>query len=195
MSSGTQKQKLKPKRKKNTGKRGNQTQFKTDYVRMATPLGEAGFTDAQIGVVFNVQAQSIRIWRKKYPAFDNALKKAKQTADEQVEQALFKRAMGYEHPDVDIRTVAIGDGRSTIVQTPIIKHYAPDTTACIFWLKNRQPNKWRDRTEHTGDEGGAIKVEVDYDLSRLSVEQLLALKAALAAAKKTPDAATAEKSN
>jgi hypothetical protein len=55
--------------------------------------------------------------------------------------------VGYEHPEVDIRTVSIGDGCSEIVQTPIIKKYPPSEVACIFWLKNRQPKKWRDKQD------------------------------------------------
>lgn len=61
---------------------------------------------------------------------------------------MFSRAIGYEHDEVDIRVV-----QNTIVQTPIRKYYAPDTTAGIFWLKNRRPDKWREKQEleHSGN--------------------------------------------
>ena len=61
--------------------------------------------------------------------------------------SLYHRANGYSHPDVDIKVI---DGE--IVQTELIKYYPPDATSAIFWLKNRQPKKWRDKqeTEHSG---------------------------------------------
>jgi hypothetical protein len=64
--------------------------------------------------------------------------------------------MGYEHDEVDIRVVS-----GEIVQTPIRKIYPPDTTAGIFWLKNRQKAQWRDRidTELSGKDGGPIQTE------------------------------------
>lgn len=74
----------------------------------------------------------------------------KGAADAAVASKLFHRATGYEHPEDDIRAV-----NGEIVITPTIKHYPPDTTAAIFWLKNRQPAKWRDKQEvdHTSSDG------------------------------------------
>jgi len=63
-------------------------------------------------------------------------------ADAEVANKLFQRATGYSHDDVHISNY-----QGQVCITPIIKHYAPDTTACIFWLKNRRPDLWRDRTE------------------------------------------------
>ena len=63
-------------------------------------------------------------------------------SDGEVERSLFEKAMGYEHPSIHFWN-HMGD----VSQTPYIKKYAPDTTAQIFWLKNRQPKKWRDKTE------------------------------------------------
>ncbi|MDE4014421.1 hypothetical protein Q7499_00930 [Glaesserella parasuis] len=57
-----------------------------------------------------------------------------------VANSLYKRALGYEAPDIDIRVI-----ENQIVETPLIKHYPPDPTSAIFWLKNRQPDKWRDK--------------------------------------------------
>jgi hypothetical protein len=59
-----------------------------------------------------------------------------------VASKLFHRAIGYEHPEDKIFN---NNGEEMVV--PTIKHYPPDTTAAIFWLKNRQPDKWRDRQE------------------------------------------------
>nr|WP_274537699.1 DUF2824 family protein [Escherichia coli] len=61
--------------------------------------------------------------------------------------------MGFVAPDIDIRVI-----ENRIVETPLEKYYPPDTTAAIFWLKNRQKDKWRDKVDHelTGKDGGAI---------------------------------------
>jgi len=61
-----------------------------------------------------------------------------------VERSLYHRAVGYSHDAVKILTVARGDGRSEVVQVPYVEHYPPDTTAAIFFLKNRRPDRWRD---------------------------------------------------
>ena len=60
---------------------------------------------------------------------------------------MYHRATGYDHDDIDIRTVSVGEGCSKIVQTPYIKHIPPDVTAQIFWLKNRRPDSFRDKPE------------------------------------------------
>ena len=94
-------------------------------------------------------------WKADNTEFCHALKAGKAEADERVERSLFARANGYEHDEVDIRVV-----NGEVVQTPIRKLYPPDTTACIFWLKNRRPDLWRDRVEQTiqGPNGGPIQV-------------------------------------
>ena len=69
-------------------------------------------------------------------------------ADAEVSDRLYQRAMGFVAPDIDIRVI-----ENRIVETPLEKYYPPDTTAAIFWLKNRQKDKWRDKqeVEHTGE--------------------------------------------
>ncbi len=95
-------------------------------------------------------------WKKAHPAFLESLKGGKTLADAEVASKLFHRATGYEHEDTDIRVV-----NGEIIQTPIIKHYPPDTTAAIFWLKNRQPAKWRDKpVESDPDDLPPMRVEV-----------------------------------
>ncbi|WHP44221.1 hypothetical protein [Pasteurella multocida] len=83
-------------------------------------------------------------------------------ADANVAERLYKRALGYEAPDVDIRVI-----ENKIVETPLIKHYPPDPTSAIFWLKNRQPEKWRDKQviDHTNS---------DSSLNRPTVIELVA---------------------
>ena len=105
-----------------------------------------GATDKDLASVFEVSLSTIEAWKRDKVEFLNALKRGKRIADAEVASKLFHRATGYEHPEDDIRTVSMGDGAgSEIVITPTVKHYPPDTTAAIFWLKNRRPDLWRDK--------------------------------------------------
>ena len=83
-------------------------------------------------------------WKTQHPEFLGALKEGKDYFDTvRVEKALVHRALGYSHEEDDIRAV-----NGEIVITPTVKHYPPDTTAAIFWLKNRQKERWRDKIDH-----------------------------------------------
>ncbi|WAK79796.1 terminase small subunit [Flavonifractor phage Chenonceau] len=89
-------------------------------------------------------------WKAKYPEISEALKKGKEIVDIQVENALLKRALGYEYMEERVE-ISEKDGRKVIQTT---KTALPDTTALIFWLKNRRPDKWRDKPEVPGDSDG-----------------------------------------
>lgn len=103
----------------------------------------SGLTDEQIADNLGIAASTIYEYKKKYPEFSEALKKGKDIADAQVVNALFKTATGFTYYE-DIAT-ATGE----VVQAQ--RYAKPNTTAQIFWLKNRQPDKWRDKTEVKAD--------------------------------------------
>lgn len=111
-------------------------------------LAVMGWTDEQMAAFFKVDRATWYRWKASDQEFCDALKDWKKEADEKVERSLYERAMGYSHPEDKIFN---DQGKPLIV--PTVKHYAPDTTAAIFWLKNRQPEQWRDKREHehTGD--------------------------------------------
>lgn len=106
-----------------------------------------GLTDAQLAANMNIAAGTLYEWKKQYPEISEALKRGKAVVDIQVENALLKRALGYEFTEERIE-ISEKDGRK-VIQT--VKQVVPDTTAQIFWLKNRRPDKWRDRPEPPGD--------------------------------------------
>lgn len=105
----------------------------------------AGWTDEKMAALFGVAMSTFSLWKIEHPEFSEALK-AKELADAQVEASLFERATGYSHPDVHISNF-----QGAITITPITKHYPPDATSMIFWLKNRQPTRWR-ATPAEGDD-------------------------------------------
>lgn len=87
---------------------------------------------------------TFKTWKHRFPAFLASLREAKSTADEFVEDALYRRACGYSHPEVKV----FCDSKTGIITThEVEKHYPPDATSMIFWLKNRQPKRWRERQE------------------------------------------------
>lgn len=106
-----------------------------------------GLTDEQIAHNMGCAYSTLRDWRDKYPALSAALKKGKDVVDFEVENALLKRALGYEYTEERVER-SVKDGTKVI---QVVKHVAPDTTAQIFWLKNRQPQKWRDKPIDSGD--------------------------------------------
>jgi DNA-binding XRE family transcriptional regulator len=126
-----------------------------------------GATDKELADFFGVSEQTLNAWKQAHPAFLESLKAGKEMADSMVADRLFKRATGYEHEAVKIVADA-KTGQEHIV--PYVERYPPDTTACIFWLKNRQRGKWRDRidNEHTGRDGAPIESIQRVELVALS---------------------------
>jgi len=107
-----------------------------------------GLTDEQIAQNIGIAVATLYVWKKKYPEISEALKKGKEVVDRQVENALLKRALGYEYDEVTYETIETDDGVTVEQVTKRIrKHERPDSTAQIFWLKNRKPNVWRDKKE------------------------------------------------
>ena len=105
-----------------------------------------GLTDEQIANNMGVRRETLYDWKKKHPNISNALKRGKEIVDIQVENALLKRALGYEYTEEKVE-ISEKDGRKV---TQTVKHVAPDTTAQIFWLKNRRPEKWRSEPRESG---------------------------------------------
>lgn len=122
------------------------TKYKPEYAKQAAVACKLGATDQDLSDLFSVSRSTINLWKIEFPEFSDALKDAKALADDRVERALYQRALGYSHEEDDIRAI---DG--AVVVTPTIKHYPPDTTACIFWLKNRMAEKYRANPEDSGD--------------------------------------------
>ncbi|EEA84962.1 transposase [Peptacetobacter hiranonis] len=100
-----------------------------------------GLTDEQIANNLGVAYSTFREYKKKYSALSAALKKGKEVVDIEVENALLKRALGYKYDEVTIEESDDGSVRTKTVTKEVI----PDTTAQIFWLKNRKPEQWRDK--------------------------------------------------
>ena len=108
-----------------------------------------GLTDEQIAKKMGVNIATLYDWKKKYPEISESLKKGKEVIDTIVENALLKRALGYRYDEVTIE--------NGIETKRVTKEVQPDTTAQIFWLKNRRPDKWRDK--QNVEVSGSLKTE------------------------------------
>ncbi len=121
---------------------GRPTKYLARYVKEARGLCKLGATDEVLSDYFNVTISTITLWKKEHPEFSAAIAKAKVDADKKVADSLYKRATGMVLPDTHFST---WDG--VVTATPTEKHIAPDTSAASFWLRNRQPKLWREKTE------------------------------------------------
>lgn len=120
-----------------------------------------GLTDEQIATNIGINVATLYDWKNKYPKISEALKEGKDAVDRQVENALLKSALGYKYDEV---TKELRDDELVVTKV-VHKEVQPNTTAQIFWLKNRKRAEWRDRVENaiTGADGGAVKVETLTD--------------------------------
>ncbi len=130
-----------------------------------------GLTDEQIAVNMGICRDTLNEWKKKYSDISDTLKRGKEVVDIQVENALLKRALGYSYKEIT-REAQLNSrtGQYELVVTKeVTKEVVPDTTAQIFWLKNRKPDEWRDKkdVEHSGT--------VNNPFADLSTEELLKL--------------------
>jgi len=143
-------------------KGGRPSLYIDEYAEQARKLCLLGATDKELADFFGVVEDTINEWKKVYPEFSLSIRTGKDIADAEVADKLYQRALGYSHPEVDIRVVA-----GEIVQTPIVRHYPPDTPAGIHWLNNRQKQKWRSKIDQevSGPNGGPQQHEHNVAIS------------------------------
>ena len=124
-----------------------------------------GLTDAQIAVKMGINVSTLYKYQNEHNEITEALKRGKAPVDTQVENALLKRALGYEYEEVTTEIEETPTGKNDENGKPIMrqkkhvrrttKQVAPDVLAQIYWLKNRKPDKWRDKPM----DGGAGDIE------------------------------------
>ena len=124
-------------------KRGRPSKFDKLNLDQVRKVAQKGWTDEEMADFFEVARSTWYKWKVDFPEFSDALKEWKNCADEIIERSLFERATGYSHPEEKIFQC---DGN--VIRADTIKHYPPDPTSMIFWLKNRKPDDWRDKREN-----------------------------------------------
>ncbi|HZJ98508.1 MAG TPA: transposase, partial [Tissierellaceae bacterium] len=101
-----------------------------------------GLVDEEIAKNIGIHPSTLYDWKNKFPEISEALKKGKEVVDRLVENALLKRALGYEYEEVQTY-IEDGGGKQKKKITKTIKHIPPDTTAIAIWLNNRKPADWK----------------------------------------------------
>ena len=161
---------------------GSPTKFKDGFVHLAyIACSEGGFTDEKIAKLFSVAKSTINLWKKAHPDFYDALRRGKDEYDcDNVEVSFLKRAKGFRFTEThrelrEVLTTAapvFEEGTSiAIAQQPppiksfemvvvkkISKYSPPDAKACLEWLCNRNPDRWRKlkHVEVTGKDGSNL---------------------------------------
>ncbi len=136
------------KNKKHSG--GRPTKYKPEFAEQVYKLATKGFTDKELADFFKVKEQTINNWKNAHPEFFESLKKGKYELDTgKVVNSLLRRALGYQYTEktkVLSKTAASETGEAKLITVKeVTKEVAPDPTSMIFWLKNRQPDEWRDK--------------------------------------------------
>lgn len=123
---------------------GRPSSYSKAFAKQAEKLCALGATDQEVADFFEVDVRTVYRWKHDHTEFCQALKAGKDAADERVERSLYQRAIGYEQDAVKIFMPA---SSPSPVYAPYREKIVPDTTAAIFWLKNRRASEWRDKRE------------------------------------------------
>lgn len=126
-----------------------------------------GLSDEQIAHNIGITTTTLYDWKKKYPAFSEALARGKEVVDIEVENALLKRAKGYDYIETTSELIADKNAKNKAVMKVtkrVTRHVPPDVKALIFWLTNRKP-EWRDKQEKELSGNIGINLVVDDDIA------------------------------
>lgn len=150
------------------GRKGNSAEWMTDDgLVLVQGWARDGLTDEQIAKNIGIAVRTYYEWQERFPQFRQAIKKGKAPVDVQVENALLKRALGYEYEETITEIEEVEEGRQKKHIRRIKKHMPPDVGAIVFWLKNRKPGRWRDKVEAAPEIGNELLQSL-YDLERRS---------------------------
>lgn len=134
------------------GRKGTSAEWLTEEgLTLVQGWARDGINDEQIAKNIGIAVRTYYEWQERFPQFRQAIKKGKAPVDIQVENALLKRALGYEYEETITEIEEVEEGRQKKHVRRIRKHMPPDVGAIVFWLKNRKPGKWRDKIEAAPD--------------------------------------------
>jgi len=133
---------------------GRPTSYKPEFVDQGYSLALLGATDVEMAAAFDISLDSLMVYKGQYPEFSEALKAGKTAADARMAASLFKRGTGFEFIEkqpIKLKEVEYENGKRVketerIEIVDVQRVVPPDTTAAIFWLKNRRRTEWRDQS-------------------------------------------------
>jgi len=143
--------------------------LEADNLILIESWAREGLTDEQIASNIGIGTTTFYTWVDRFPVIRESLKKGKAPIDFEVENALLKRALGFEYEETETVFEDV-DGKPKKRIKKTIKFIPPDTSACIFWLKNRKPNHWRKMNEAVENK---LKAETEKLLKEAEALKLL----------------------
>jgi hypothetical protein len=116
-----------------------------------------GCSIAQICAALNINATTFEEWKQKHPGFMAAWSAGGEEADAAVARSVFERATGYDFVEEKLFFHA---REGEVVRATVVNHTPPDMTAAQYWLNNRRPAHWKNKSssEITGPDGQALAV-------------------------------------
>jgi len=153
--------KAKPTKRPKKKKLGHPTKWSKEMREKILFMARRGFIEKEIAHILDIGPRTLANWKTRYPDFWQELKENKGLADAKVVKSLYERANGYNHRETKAQWVWDQEQGGRWETIDLIKHYPPDTGACIFWLKNRLPEVWRDKQDV--EQSGEVRIRVTYD--------------------------------
>ena len=142
-------------------RRGRPTDYNPEYAELARKFCLLGATNDDLARMFEVPGSAIDNWITGIPEFAAAVRAGREVADATVAERLYARAIGYSHP-----AVKIFQSGGEPVEVPYTEHYPPDVQACLFWLRNRRRQDWRDKIEPEQADVTELLAELDAAVER-----------------------------
>ncbi|MGQ1928165.1 terminase [Ornithobacterium rhinotracheale] len=151
-------------------KQGRPTKYNEEYhTSQALRFSLAGLTDKQMAELFEISESTLNEWKLRHPKFSESLKKGKEEADANVVSSLYKRALGHKEKVKKAFKVKAYDDYGQLVDrievVEVEEYFFPEVAAQIFWLKNRQPQKWRDKQNVELEQKGSVSIDKWLDLN------------------------------
>lgn len=128
---------------------GRPTDYRDEYVAQVEKLCALGATDSEIGEFFGVSTRTVYRWKLDHEGFCQAINAGKEKADERVVRSLYQKATGYDYVEEQAIKIKVDQHKEEVEVVEVTKHQPADTTAQVFWLKNRRKEDWRDKHDHT----------------------------------------------
>lgn len=148
------------------------TKFTKEFADLAIKLAGKGYLDKEICEYADVSINTFYKWKQKNPEFAEALMKAKHKINQKIEAQAYKRAMGYMVTEIKTITGTNENGEEEIIRVEKLnKHIPSDTKILMMLLKNRMPEKYRDRQEI--QLSGEVNTNMTINLDTLSDEDLI----------------------
>lgn len=147
---------------------GRPTEYADEFCQKANELCQAGATDSEIADFFGVSTRTIYRWKLEYPEFCQAIAAGKEIADERVERSLYQNATGFAYKEQQAIKIKV-DQHQEEIKVVEVERYAPaETTAASLWLRNRRPEKWRDKQDLNigGQKGNPVETKTTVEFIR-----------------------------